>query len=116
MEVKFDMTLCIVLHFLLISFIIPQHKYDTDVIKSLTNEQNCHNSFFGEMLAKIELMDSYSYTYIKGEIPDLFVMSNLNCDRTCDFIIMQCRTNNYIVEDSIYMSIFDLLCFNVTNP
>lgn len=63
-------------------------------------------------VAKIELMDSYSYTYIKGEIPDLFVMSNLNCDRTCDFIIMQCRT----VEDSIYMSIFDLLCFNVTNP
>lgn len=62
------------------------------------------------MLAKIELMDSYSYTYIKGEIPDLFVMSNLNCDRTCDFIIMQCRT----VEDSIYMSIFDLLCFIVT--
>lgn len=61
-------------------------------------------------VAKIELMDSYSYTYIKGEIPDLFVMSDLNCDRTCDFIIMQCRT----VEDSIYMSIFDLLCFNVT--
>lgn len=27
-------------------------------------------------VAKIELMDSYSYTYIKGEIPDLFVMSN----------------------------------------
>lgn len=62
-------------------FITPQQNCNTYIytciMKKLIYEQKCHSSFFdNEMFTKIDLVDSYSCTYIKRDIPDLFVTSS----------------------------------------